>query len=71
MRHEFRFEFDAAVLYTGLKRNVFWKAALFYGILLGILVLSQLWTGSFAPLVVGVTIGAMMLTRTMAVRDPT
>ena len=61
MRYEFRFEFDAAFIYTALKRNVFWKAALFNGLLLGILVLSRLWIGSFAPLVVGVTIGAMIL----------
>ncbi len=61
MKHEFRFEFDARFIYTALRRDVFWKVALFNGLLLGILITSRLWIGSFAPLVVGVTIGAMAL----------
>ena len=61
MKYEFQFEFDTPFIYTALRRDVFWKAALISGLLLGILIASRLWIGSFAPLVVGVTIGAMVL----------
>ena len=61
MKYEFQFEFDASFIYTALKRDVFWKAALFSGLLLGILFASRLGIGSFEPLVVGVSIGAIAL----------
>lgn len=61
MKYEFQFEFDMPFIQTALRRDVFWKAALVCGLLLGILIVSRLWIGSFAPLVVGVTIGAMVL----------
>lgn len=61
MKYEFHFEFDTVFIFTALRRDVFWKAALVCGLLLGILLLARLWTGSFTPLVVGVTIGALGL----------
>ncbi len=61
MKYEFQFEFDRPFIYTALRRDVLWKAAFINGLLLGILLVCRLWTGSFEPLVVGSILGAMVL----------